>query len=268
MFYGCFTIAPGISLSAAQILDQYGIEHDHFGQIIHLPQNNPMLRAMGGSALLHTPLAPGAFYLPFDINVSIIRSQARVDLAHGLGPVRDPGAPPAALTTRCTHGVEIVLERTGLPCRRIRWLQTVRIRNNPEPNQPLEFVDAKGTGLPWYYDEDELDPPRFNTLPCGPGARAKETGLRYQATVAIAAWMPEQVILAQCFTYGFNIEPGMSVRAISWNPPIRSATDAEIQDQIRVLQTGVNRFWQATGGHLTYQLPPPTGLPRAGGYIR
>jgi hypothetical protein len=259
MFFERVPITTVIGTTAAQIFDQYGIEHSRLNPIINLPQNEPLRRSVRAPIQLQTPLTPGAgsIVLPIDITVSVSRAVPRVDMADGLRPLpRRGGVLDRSQVSRCTHGVEILLDRTGRPCNRIRWLQTVKKQNNPDPTQPREFVDIGGNGLPWYNIGVDPDPTRFDDLPCGPAAHSPGTGLQFLATVSVAIWTMERITLVKGCTYGFTLAPGTTIGAVRWSPSIRPATDLEMKEQVRILEAGVNQFRQATGGRLIYNPPP------------
>ncbi len=262
MFYEDVPITSVIGTTAAQILGQYGIDQARFPQIINLPENEPLRRLIRTPIQLHTQLPPGqgSIRVPIDFTVNVIRSMPHVDMKDGLRPlpIRD-GVVDRSSVPSCTHGVDIILERTGLPCNRVRWLQTVKKRNNPDRTAPLEFVDVGGNGLPWYNQGTNPDPIRFDDTPCGPATTASGKGLEFLATVSVAVWTMERITLVLGFTYGFAVGPGTTVASIRWNPPLRPATAAEIQDQIRILEVGINQFRQPTGGRLIYNPPPAAG---------
>lgn len=262
MFYEDVPITTVIGTTPAQILAQYGIDQTRFSQIIGSPQNEPLRQLIRTPIQLGTHLPPGqgSMRLPIDFLVSIVRSAPHVDMRDGLRPlpIRDGVVDRSSVPT-CTHGVDIILQRTGAPCNRIRWLQTVRKRNNPDRNAPLEFVDVGGNGLPWYNQGSALDPLRFDDTPCGPATTTGGSGLEFVATVSAAVWTMERITVVIGFTYGFSIRPGTTTSAIRWHPVLRPATDAELRDQIRILEAGVNQFRQPTGGRLIYNLPPAAG---------
>ena len=252
MFFEDVPITSAIGTTPAQILTQYGIDHSHVAQIINLPENQPLRQLSRTPIQLQTPLQAGrgSIRLPIDFTASISRAAPHVDMKDGLRPLPIiDGVVDRSNVKACTHGVDIILDRTGIACNRVRWLQTVRKRNNPDRNAPIEFVDVGGNGLPWYNAGTAVDL-RFDDTPCGPAASAQGKGVEFVATVSLAVWTMDRITLVLGFTYGFTITPGTTASSIRWNPPLRPATDSEFANQIRVLELGINQYRQPTGGKL------------------
>jgi hypothetical protein len=270
MFYERVPITSAIGTTAAQIFDQYGIEHTRLSQIINLPQNEPLRRSVASTIQLNTPLPAGgsSICIPIDINLNVVRAVPRVDMVNGLRPIPiRNGIPDRSRVANFTHGVEILIDRSGLPCNRIRWLQTITKHNNPDPTQPLEFVDIGGNGLPWYNAGVNPDPIRFDDLPCGPVAPSASQGLKFLATVSVAVWTVERITLVTSLTYGFIVGTERDIRGVRWTPSIRPATDSEIRKQIKMLESGINQFRQPTGRGLLYNPTPIPGSINEGLYI-
>jgi len=267
MFFETVPITSAIGTTPAQIFDQYGIDPGRFAANANMPGNTG-LRGAGGAPLgLNTQLTPGGgdFIIPIDFDVRVVTAVPRVEMKDGLRPLQIvDGVADRSVVWQFTHGVEIVLERTGRACKRIRWVQTIKNRNSVVPNKPLEFVDIGGTDTPWYDGDVDPDSVQFNDIPCGPQATATRPGLEFTATVSAVVWTMERITLATCFTYGFRIRPGTTLAAVQWNPPIRAATGSEIAEQIRILELGINQFRRPTGGQLVYNPPPANGAVNAG----
>jgi hypothetical protein len=262
MFFEDVPITSVIGISPAQIFAQYGIDQGRFAQIINLPQNQPLRQLSTTPIQLGTALQPGrgSIRLPIDFTATVARAAPHVDMTNGLRPLPIVnGVVDRSSVKSCTHGVDIILDRTGIACTRVRWLQTVRKRNNPDRTAPLEFVDVGANGLPWYNDVTAVDPLRFDDTPCGPAATAMGKGLDFLATVSLAVWTMDRITLILGFTYGFTLTPGTTVASIRWSPPLRPATAAEFANQIRILELGINQFRQPTGGKLLYNPLPASG---------
>lgn len=259
MFYEDVPITSVIGTTPGQIFSQYGIDDARFPEIINLPQNEPLRRLIGAPIHLQTHLTvgQGSIRLPIDFTVSIIRSAPNVDIKDGLRPlpIRD-GIVDRSGVSHCTHGVDIILQRSGLACNRIRWLQTVKKRNNPDPTTPSEFVDIGGNGRPWYNGDTNPDPKQFNDTPCGPAVTTGGAGLEFFATVSATVWTMERTTLVTSYTYGFSIRPGTTAASIRWNPALRLATDSEVKEQIKILKVGINQLRRPTGGRLIYNPIP------------
>jgi hypothetical protein len=267
MFFETVPITSVIGTTPAQIFDQYGIDHGRFAAIAALPANAGLRGAGGAPLALTTPLTPGRgeFVIPIDFDVRVVTAVPRVEMRDGLRPLRMVnGVVDRSDVSQFTHGVEIVLARTGRACKRIRWVQTIKDRNSVVPNKPLEFVDIGGNDTPWYNGDIDPDSIQFEDIPCGPQATAMRPGLEFTATVSAAVWTMERVTLAACFTYGFRIRPGTTLAAVQWNPTIRAATGSEIAEHIRILELGINQFRRPTGGRLVYNPPPANGAVNAG----
>jgi hypothetical protein len=268
MFFEEVPITSVIGTTPTQIFSQYGIDQSRIAQVLALPQNDELRRRIG------RPLGPGtdltggdSIYIPIDHDVTVTRSIPRVDMVDGLRPLqRINGVLDRTHVSDITHGVEILLDRTGPACNRMRWLQTIKTRNDPNPTRPSEFVDIGSNGLPWYNDVSRPDPVQFDDVPCGPQAPATGTGYEFFATVSLAVWTMERITIAKSFTYGFTIGRGTTIAAVRWNPQIRVATPAEVQEQIRILRAGINQFRQQTGGALIYN-PIPSDNSINGGIL-
>lgn len=258
MFFERVPITASIGITAGQIFQEYGIEPAQLGAIIALPQNDELRRSVSAPIGISTPLPlTSSICLPIDHSVTVALAEKRVDMANGLRPLpMTAGVVDRSHVRDFTHGVEIWLDRTGLACNRMRWLQTITKRNNPDRSQPLEFVDIGSNGFPWYNDSSRPDPVRFDDLPCGPEATPGHPGIRFTATVSLSVWTMDRITIVKGFTYGFNIGHGHTLAAVHWNPRIRVATDAEITNQIRILEAGINQFRQSTGGSLIYNPIP------------
>jgi hypothetical protein len=259
MFFEDVPITSVIGTTPADIFAQYGINPAQFPGIISLAENEPLRRLSSTPIQLNSQLQAGAgsIRLPIDLSVTVVRTAAHVDMTNGLRPLPIVnGVVDRSSVRLCTHGVDVILERTGLPCHRIRWLQTVRKRNNPDPLAPLEFVDVGGNNLPWYNSTSSPDPLRFDDTPCGPATPTRAAGLEFLATASLAVWTMERITLVLGFTYGFRIVPGTSRASVQWHPPLHPATPAELANQIRILEVGINQFRRPTGGHLVYNPVP------------
>jgi hypothetical protein len=260
MFFEDVPITSAIGTTPAQILTQYGIDHRRFPQIIRLPENESLRQASTSPIDLNSPLPAGAgsIRVPIDVTISVVRTAAHVDMTNGLRPLPlVNGVVDRSSVPLCTHGVDVVLDRTGLPCDRIRWLQTVRKRNNPDRHAPLEFVDVGGNNEPWYYAGMSPDPIRFDDTPCGPATPTAAAGLDFLATVSLAVWTMDRITLIRGYTYGFRIVPGTTRTSVQWHAPLHPATAAELGNQIRILELGLNQFRRPTGGRLLYNPVPP-----------
>jgi hypothetical protein len=259
MFFEDVPITSVIGTTPAQIFAQYGIDPARFSQVIRLPENEPLRRSSSSPLRLDSPLQAGlgSIRIPIDPAVTVVRTAAHVDMTDGLRPLPIVnGVVDRSSVHLCTHGVDVVLDRTGLPCNRIRWLQTVRKRNNPDRLAPLEFVDVGGNDLPWYNASASQDPIRFDDTPCGPAAPTTAAGLDFLATVSLAVWTMERITLILGYTYGFRIVPGTTRASVHWHPPLHPASAAELANQIRILELGINQFRRPTGGHLLYNPVP------------
>jgi hypothetical protein len=196
------------------------------------------------------------------VNALLTNWSKRVSV-HGLRPT------PISLgkTSPWTHGVEIELARVGQPCNRIRWLQTVKNRNNPVPHTPAEFVDLGGNYLPWYHSGANPAPTIFTDTPCAPAPSVSGRGLEFFATASVAVWTMDRVTLVKSFTYGFSVHTGDTPAAIWWNPAPRSATSFEVREQIRILRAGINQLRAPTGGTLNYRTAPANGTLNEGALV-
>lgn len=260
MFYEPVPIVPGVTgATAGEIFTQYSIDDSQLNAILALPHNAALRSSVSGPIQLSTRLQ-GDLVLPMDITVHIATAVPRVDMINGLRPLRlVDGVPDRSSVKRFTHGVEVRLSRIGRGCNRLRWVQTVKKRNNPDPAQPAEFVDIGGNGFPWYNGAVPLDSSTFDDVPCGPASPGRNRGLEWSGTVSISVWTMERITIAKAFTYGFKVLPGTTIASVQWNPQVRPATDVEIREHIRVLETGINQFRQSTGGRLIYTPPPADG---------
>lgn len=265
MFYESVPIVPRVTgATAGEIFTQYSIDASELNTILALPHNAALRSSVRGPIQLTTRLQ-GDLVLPIDIDVHIATAVPRVDMINGLRPLRRVnGVPDRSSVKHFTHGVEVRLNRVGRACKRLRWVQTVKKRNNPDPTQPAEFVDIGGNGFPWYNGAGAVDSSVFDDVPCGPVSPGPDRGLEWSGTVSITVWTMERITIAKAFTYGFKILPGTTIASVRWNPQIRAATDAEISEHIRILEVGINQFRQSTGGKLIYNPPPADGAVNAG----
>jgi hypothetical protein len=260
MFYEPVPIVPSVTgATAGEIFNQYSIDDSQLNDILALSHNAPLRSSVGGPIRLNTQLQ-GDLVLPIDITVHITTAVPRVDMINGLRPVRVVnGVPDRSSVKPFTHGVDVQLSRIGHACKRLRWVQTVKKRNNPDETQPSEFVDIGGNGFPWYNGTAPLDSSVFDDTPCGPASPGPHLGLEWSGTVSITVWTMERITIAKAFTYGFKILPGTTIASVQWNPQVRPATEAEIREHIRILEAGINQFRQSTGGRLIYTPPPADG---------
>jgi hypothetical protein len=278
MFYERVPIIKQIGTTIAQIFDQYDIPEERFDEIINLPVNESLRRTTADRLTLTTSLSQGSgsICLPIDFYVA----------SYGIASVKPAGSRPQPLGSQqqtaynrllkqCTHGLDVKFARYYLdgrdanPCKRIRWIQTVTKINDvfsqPPINQPSEFVDVGGSGgggaWPWFDFDYGWDTGQVTVddNPCGPPTPTPGGGLKFRATTSAVVWTTDRVTLVSCFTYGFSLKPGSTIGAVLWDPFIRKATDAEVQNQIRILKAGINNSRQPTGGSLNYQPPPAEG---------
>lgn len=296
MFYERIPAGGTSGRTPAQIFDRYGLPHrraDLLQAILKLPQNEALLRASGGKIALDTDLttfagrmARGVASLCLPIDYQVAHQGKTVVNLNGLRAQRidKPG-----LFQLCrhwwvpvpTHGVDVrfalvfgaaplveLENQDAHRCRNVRWLQTVKTRNRPYPQIPSTFVDVANPRenddvWPWYDSGESANAGgqiELTDKPGGPEGKTAAPRYHFLATTSCAVRTESRVTLIQCFTWGFEVRDGRTEAAVLWNPSIRPATEAEIQEQLRILKTvAISPCKEPTGGHHEYRPPPASG---------
>jgi hypothetical protein len=286
MFYERVSAGGSSGRTVSQMLERYGFpprRADLLKAILTLPQNVPLMQASGGKIELDTDLTRFAGQMR---GVASLCLPIDFQAAHSGVPVVQPGGlrPGKLIKPTPTHGVSVrfVLVFGSAPladlegrdvyrCPNVRWLQTAKKKNSPYPGLPTEFVDGgdaaeDGDRWPWY-DSGELwkgkawaeQRVELTDLPGGPEGVAGSPPYHFLATTSCAVRTENRVTLIESFTWGFEIMPGKTPVAVHWNPSIRPATAAEVQEQLRILRlVAISPLRNPTGRHHDYRPPPPS----------
>jgi hypothetical protein len=198
---------------------------------------------------------PGFVVVPLDIQLKVNEFTPVIDLTIGLlaRPVGAPGPPTN------THGVKVRIGRNLGSGSALHWIQTVKKLNNPDPNVPVEFVDGGGQNRPYYNRATAgPDPVEFDDTPSGPIAKRPGGGVDFTATTTLAVEVrPDQIILAAGKVWRYVIGTSRTLPAGVAATAPRDATDADFQNQVRILRKGLsNSRGLSTGPNLNYIVRP------------
>lgn len=244
------------------VLSAFGLDRAGRVAAVRDQRNAHLHGGAGGSvpddvvaSLLSVPVVTATTVIvPIDIRLTIDKFQPVIDTTDGLRPRKVGDTSPPT----CTHGVHIRVGRNLLAGAALNWIQTVRKRNNPDRNAPLEFVDVGHNDQPF----SEQPPPGvapsrvFDDTPCGPIAARPGTGVDFIAVTTLAVLVRGHIILAAGKVWGFVIGTSSTLPGGVRATQPRDAIDVDFQNQLRILRTGVNQFRQPTGANLDYVLRP------------
>lgn len=258
LFYERVDFKGGDTVSS--VLFRFGIDGSQWAPILALPQNGHL--PAGTGLLGRFPQVP-YICVPIENMMMLVNSRVTRDTVNGLRPSRLglSAEEKAKFAASCAYGVDVSVERDGDPCVAFRWVQTIKKLNGQPFNgiaPPIEFVDVRTTGFPFYNDFNDPDSPddvKFDDTPCGPAPKRAGQGIDFDATVSLVVWNPPKVTIVTGYSYRFQITPAGAV----WVQAPHDATSAEFDRQLRILQAGVGQLRQDSGKGLDYRKPPALG---------
>jgi hypothetical protein len=258
LFFERVNLDPGDDVG--RIFDLYGIDRSRLADVL---QNAPNQSLPANASLLSQPPQVTSICVPIDNYMTVVNSRTVIDLQNGLRPLdlSLSAAERAARIARATHGVEILAERDGNACARIRWLQTVKSRNRTDllsgRPQPPEFVDGGGNNLPFYIatkvGSDDPDDTTFQDTPCCGVPKRPGQEPEFSAVLSLVVWTHPRITIIDSWAYAFRVNTNGHIH---FDRP-RDATSPDIAEQIRILKAGRSQFGTDTGPSLDYRPTPP-----------
>jgi hypothetical protein len=262
-FFVTADVAAGQTLG--EVLSTFGLDGAAQIDALRDPHNAHLHGQAAGAvpagllaALTSVPMVTATtVVVPIDVTLTVLEFRPVIDMVNGLlpRPVGDTSPPTN------THGVRVRIGRNLRAGTALNWIQTVRKRNNPDRNAPLEFVDLGINNEPFFeHPPPGVPAPReFFDPPSGPVAPAPGLGVDFAATTTLAVLVRGRIVLAAGKVWRYVITTARTLPDGVRTTPPRDATDADFRNQLRILRAGLNQLRQPTGANLNYVPRPAPG---------